>query len=93
MKKRSAGVPSRQRVTLAGDEVIAYLKRLIAEGNVRRIVLRKPDGDVIMRVPLGTGIAVGAALTILAPVLAAVGAMAALVAKMQLEIIRNEDAR
>ena len=66
--------PLHQRVTLAGGELVDYVKDLIAEGSVRRLIIRKPDGDVLM-----------------APVLAAIGAMAALVAKVQVEIIRSDE--
>jgi len=79
------------RVTIAGAELVDYVKGLIEQGNVRRLIIRKPNGDVLLEVPLAAGIAVGGALTILAPVLAALGAIAALVAKIQVEIIRRED--
>jgi hypothetical protein len=85
--------PLHQRVTLAGSELVDYVKDIIAEGNVRRLIIRKPDGDVMMEVPLTAGIAVGGALTLMAPVLAAIGAMAALVAKVQVEIIREGETR
>jgi len=78
-----------ERVTIAGAELVDYVKRLIAEGNVRRLIIRKPDGDVLMEVPLAAGIAVSGALTLMTPVLAALGAMAALVAKVQVEIVRS----
>ena len=80
-----------ERVTIAGAELVDYVKGLIQEGNVRRLIIRKPGGDVLLEVPLSAGIAVGGALTIMAPVLAALGAMAALVAKVQVEIIRREN--
>ncbi|MEA3278704.1 MAG: DUF4342 domain-containing protein [Pseudomonadota bacterium] len=79
-----------ERVTLAGSELVDYVKRLIAEGNVRRLIIRKPGGDVLVEVPLAAGIAVSGALTLMAPVLAALGAMAALVAKVQVEIVRSD---
>ena len=81
----------RERITIAGNELVGYVKGLIAEGNVRRLIIRKPDGDVLMEVPLAAGIAVSGALTLMAPVLAALGAMAALVAKVQVEIVRRDD--
>ena len=80
-----------ERVTIAGAELVEYVKGLIEEGNVRRLIIRKPDGDVLLEVPLSAGIAVSGALTLMAPVLAALGAMAALVAKVQVEIVRSDD--
>ena len=85
------GKSHRERITIAGSELVDYVKRLISEGNVRRLIIRKPDGDVLMEVPLAAGIAVSGALTLMAPVLAALGAMAALVAKVQVEIVRRDD--
>ena len=78
-----------ERVTLAGTELVDYVKGLIQEGNVRRLIIRKPDGDVLLEVPLTAGIAVSGALTLMAPVLAALGALAALVAKVQVDIVRS----
>lgn len=78
-----------ERVTLAGAELVDYVKGLIQEGNVRRLIIRKPDGDVLLEVPLTAGIAVSGALTLMAPVLAALGALAALVAKVQVDIVRS----
>lgn len=78
-----------ERVTVAGGELVGYVKQLIAEGNVRRLIIRKPGGDTLIEVPLTAGVAVGGALTVLAPIIAALGAMAALIAKFELDIIRS----
>lgn len=77
-----------ERVTLAGSELVDYVKQLIAEGNVRRLIIRKPGGDTLMEVPLTAGVAVGGALTVLAPIIAALGAMAALMTKFEIDIER-----
>jgi hypothetical protein len=44
-----------------------------------------------MEVPLTAGVAVGGALTLLAPVIAALGAMAALLAKVEVDVVRDGD--
>jgi hypothetical protein len=80
-----------ERVTVAGGELVDYVKQLIAEGNVRRLIIRKPGGTPLIEVPLTAGVAVGGALTLLAPVIAALGAMAALLAKVEVDIVRNGD--
>lgn len=80
-----------ERITIAGSELVDRVKQLIAEGNVRRLIIRKPSGDLLMEVPLTAGIAVSGALALMAPILAALGAMAALVAKVQVEIVRSND--
>ena len=58
-----------------GDELIAKIKELIHEGNIRRISIRNEEGRTLIDIPLTVGV-VGA---ILVPQLAALGAIAALV--------------
>jgi hypothetical protein len=80
-----------ERVTIAGTELMDYIKGLIGQGNIRRLIIRKPNGNVLLEVPLTAGIAVGGALTLVAPVLAALAAMAALVAKVEVDIVRRDE--
>ena len=61
-----------------GEEVIAKLKEILHEGNIRRITIKNEEGKSLIDIPLTFGV-VGA---LLAPQLAAVGAIAALVNKM-----------
>ncbi len=68
---------------LSGSELIDKVKELLHEGNIRRIVI-KQDGQTVMELPL-TVAAVGA---VLAPVLAAVGAFAALVTDCSIVVER-----
>lgn len=68
-----------------GDELVATVKRLIHEGNVRRIVI-KHEGETALEIPLTVGV-VG---TLLAPWLAAVGAMGALLTHCSIEVVRAE---
>jgi hypothetical protein len=79
-----------EEIEMASDQLVSRVKELIAEGNVRRLVIRKPDGDVLMEVPLTAGVAVGGVFTIIAPVLAAIGALAALIARVKVEVVRVE---
>lgn len=61
----------------SGDMLLAKIKEIIREGNIRRIVIKNEDGRVLIDIPLTIGV-VG---TLLAPQLAAIGAVAALVLK------------
>ena len=83
--------PVTEEVTLAGNQLVEYVKKVVKAGNVRRLIIRKPSGEVLMEVPLTAGLAVGGALTAMAPILAALGAMAALLAKVTVEIIRTDE--
>ena len=61
----------------SGDTLISKIKEIIRAGNVRRIVIKNEEGRVLIDIPLTLGV-VG---TLLAPQLAAIGAIAALVLK------------
>jgi len=77
-----------EEIEIAGHEVVERVKELIAQGNVRRLILRKPDNTVLLEIPLTAGVAVSGAVAIFAPLLAALGAMAALLARVKVEIVR-----
>ena len=77
-----------QEFTLNGDEVVAKVKELIHEGNVRRIIIKNEDGRTMLEVPLAIGL-IGAALL---PVLAAIGAAAALATRCTIVVERDEAA-
>ena len=74
-----------ERYSTRGEHLLARVKELIREGNVRRIIIRNEEGAAIVEVPLTIGV-VGAAL---APALAAIGAIAALVTDCSIEVERQ----
>jgi len=69
---------------LNGAEVVDKVKDLIHQGNIRRITIKNEKGESLMEIPLTLGV-LGAALL---PVLAALGAMAAIVTRMSLVVER-----
>lgn len=72
---------------VSGDDVIKTIKRIIAAGNVRRIIIKREDGTTFVEFPVTVG-AIGA---LLAPMLAAVGAIAALVTKCTIVVEKRDD--
>ena len=66
------------------------VKELISEGNVRRVIIRNEAGQVLLEVPLTATVVVGGVMTIFAPVLAALGALAALLARVKVEVVRTD---
>jgi hypothetical protein len=76
----------RERFQVNGTEILGEVKRLIHEGNVRRVIIKQGE-QTILEFPLTVGV-VGIAL---APTLAAVGAIAALVADCTIEVERSEE--
>jgi hypothetical protein len=77
---------SREEFKVSGDQLVAKIKQLIKEGNVRRIIIKKEDGETLMELPLTIAV-VG---TVFAPILAAVGALAALVANCTIVVERKK---
>lgn len=77
-----------QEFHVNGEDVIARIKALVHEGNIRRITLKNEEGKTLIEIPLTVGV-VGA---VLLPVWAALGAIAALATKLTIvvEKIENE---
>jgi len=76
---------NREEFKVSGDQLVGKIKQLIKEGNIRRIIIKREDGETLMELPLTIAV-VG---TVLAPVLAAVGALAALVANCTIVVERK----
>ena len=71
---------------VSGEKLVAKIKELVHEGNIRRITIKDQNGDTLIVIPLTLGV-VGA---IIVPVWAAIGAIAALVANLTIVIERIE---
>ena len=82
--------PLTEELKLKGSELVGRVKELIAEGNIRKIVVLKENGDVMFEVPMNAGVAVGGVLTMMAPVLAGLGAAAALLTNVRVRIERTD---
>jgi hypothetical protein len=71
-----------------GDNLVGRIKELIHEGNVTRIIVKNDEGRTLLEIPLTLGV-VGA---VLAPVWAALGALAALAADLRIVVEKVEKA-
>jgi Domain of unknown function (DUF4342) len=78
----------KEEFRVKGDAVIAKIKEIVHEGNVRRITIKNEEGHTLIEFPLTLG-AVGA---ILLPVWAAIGAIAALAANLTIVVEKVESA-
>jgi len=78
-----------EEIEVAGGQLVDRVKEIIAQGNVRRLIIRNAEGHVLLEIPLTTGVVVGGALTLFYPLLAALGAMAALLARFKIEVVRS----
>ncbi len=74
-----------EELQVMGEQLLSKVKELIHEGNVRRIII-KQEGHTLMEIPLTVGV-VG---VLVAPVLAAIGAIGALMAQCSIEVVRSE---
>jgi hypothetical protein len=75
-----------EEVQVLGRDLVDKVRDLIHQGNVQRIVVKDEHGNTFMEIPV-TVAAIG---VILAPLLAAIGAISALVAKFTIVVVRNE---
>jgi hypothetical protein len=76
----------REEYKVQGEKIVAKIKELLHEGNVRHVVIKNDDGKTLIEFP----VAVGVAGALLVPVWAAVGALAALVTNCSIEVEREE---
>ena len=76
---------TKEEFKVSGDALLGKVKELIKEGNVRRIIIKNKENKQLVELPLTIGV-VGA---VLAPVLAAVGAIAALVTECTIVVERE----
>ncbi|MFZ2193055.1 MAG: DUF4342 domain-containing protein [Candidatus Moraniibacteriota bacterium] len=81
MKKEN----NKEEFRVSGDRLIEKIKKIIKGGNARRVIIQNEKGKTLIEIPL-TITVIGAAL---APVLAAVGAIAALVTKCTIIVERK----
>jgi hypothetical protein len=70
---------------VSGEAVVSKIKELVREGNVRRITIKNEEGRTLIEIPLTIGV-IG---TVLLPVWAAIGAIAALAANLTLAVERR----
>ena len=71
---------------VAANELVDAVKKIVREGNVRRVII-KQDGRIVAEFPLTVGV-IG---TVFAPMLAAVGALAAVLTECSIEVERVAD--
>lgn len=76
-----------EEIHVTGDALVAKIKELLHEGNIRRLTLKNEEGKTLVEIPLTVGV-VGA---LLIPAWAALGAIAALVAKCTIVIERVDE--
>jgi hypothetical protein len=84
-KKRNK--KSEETFKVKGEQLLGKVKELIKEGNIRRLIIKDKEGKTLVELPLTIGV-IGA---VLAPMLAAVGAIAALVTECTITAEREKN--
>jgi hypothetical protein len=80
-----------EEYVFSGDEVIAKIKELLHEGNVRRMTIYSDSGVVLLDVPLTIGLAGTAVAVVLAPVLSTITMLAGVLLKIKVKVERIEE--
>ena len=79
-----------EEIETTGQQLLAEINRLIAEGNVHKLNVKSADGEVFLSIPLTGGVVAGGLVALSAPWLAIIAGVAGLVAKVKLEVVRKE---
>ncbi|MEQ1769524.1 MAG: DUF4342 domain-containing protein [Devosia sp.] len=79
-------------VEVSGQHLMAEINRLVAEGNVRKLVVKSDAEQVYLTVPLTSGAVAGGLVAISAPWLVILGAIAGLAAHVRIEVVRDKPA-
>ena len=79
-----------EKYTVSGSQLVDKFKQLLHEGNIRHVRVIK-DGKTALEIPLTVGASAAALTIMMAPVLAALGAFAALVTECTIEVEKVDD--
>nr|WP_225938507.1 DUF4342 domain-containing protein [Leptothermofonsia sichuanensis] len=71
---------------ISGDALVARIKELIHQGNIRRIILKTEEGNTLIEIPMTVGVVGGVLSAALFPVIAAIGVIGAMVAHLTVVI-------
>jgi len=81
----------KEEIELEGRQLVDRVKELLREGNVRKLSIKDAEGKYLLEIPLTVGVVAGGVFVLYAPVAAALGAIAGLLANVRIEIIREVD--
>ena len=76
-----------EEIKVTGQQLVDTIKRLIHEGNIRNLIIKNEQGHTLLEIPV-TAASVAA---VLLPVLAAVGALAALVSRCTIVVVKTRE--
>ena len=77
----------KEEFVISGEKLVSTVKKLVRQGNIRRVTIKNKEGKTLIEIPLTLGV-VGA---VLLPTLAAIGAIAALVTECTIVVEKVEE--
>jgi hypothetical protein len=91
----ATGVVTEERVrveefSISGDDLVTKVRELIHQGNIRRIIIKNEEGRPLIEIPLTIGVVGGVIGATVFPIVAALGAIGALVAHLKIAIEKVE---
>ncbi len=78
-----------EELEVAGKDLVERIRELARQGNARHVSIHAEDGKELIRVPLTLGVVADGLVTLSAPVLAGLGALAALVSHVRLVVTHD----
>jgi Domain of unknown function (DUF4342) len=79
-----------EEFSINGDALVAKIKELLHEGNIRRIILKNEEGQTLIEIPLTVGVVGGVLSAALFPIMAAIGSIGAMVAHLTIVVEKRE---
>lgn len=81
-----------EQIEVAGNDLVSRVQELVKEGNARRLIIRNADNEVMMDINLTVGAVAGGVVVLGAWWIAALAVIAGLVARVKIEIVREDQA-
>ena len=88
--EQSAEQVTLEELKISGDALVVKVKELIHQGNIRRLIIKNEEGQTLIEIPMTVGVIGGVISAVFFPVIAAVGAIGAVVAHLTIVIERQE---
>jgi len=80
-----------EELRVSGENVVEKVRELIEQGNVRRLIVRKSNGETIVELPLTPSVIGAGALLIFAPMLTMLAGVVAYLAEVKIEVVRQAE--
>lgn len=81
---------NQEEFKISGGDLVAKVKEIIAAGKARKIIIKNEGGDSLLEIPLNVGVPVAALGVIVAPVLTALAALAGVLTKCSVVVVKKE---